>query len=149
MADTTLIEIGEGIMREELVTSTKEAAEVASEDELTNTSEGALTCRTVLSSKGSPHKTVICSSNQKMKKQKTNACSTVLSSFSKSKAERLCCIFPGSTLEMKVEIKKIFKEETELLLKSDKMKKTFKDIKICAIHKTKKSFKNLVVKTKM
>ena len=107
MADTTLIKIGEGIMREELVTSTKEAAEVASEDELTDTSDGALTCRTVLSSKGSPHKRVICSSsNQKMKKQKTNACSTVLSSFSKSKAERMCCIFPRSTLEMKVEIKK-------------------------------------------
>ena len=150
MADTTLIKIGEGIMREELVTSTKEAAEVASEDELTDTSDGALTCRTVLSSKGSPHKRVICSSsNQKMKKQKTNACSTVLSSFSKSKAERMCCIFPGSTLEMKVEIKKIFKEETELLLKSDKMKKAFRDIKICAIHKNKKSLKNLVVKTKM
>ena len=61
MADTTLIKIGEGIMREELVTSTKEVAEVASEDELTDTSDG-------------PHKRVICSSsNQKMKKQK-NQC---------------------------------------------------------------------------
>ena len=29
---------------------------------------------------------------------------------------------------MKVEIKKKFKEETELLLKSDKMKKAFRDI---------------------
>ena len=54
-----------------MVTSTKEAAEVASEDELTDTSDGALTCRTVLSTKGKPHKTVICSSsNQKMKNQK-------------------------------------------------------------------------------
>ena len=47
MVDTTLIKLGEGIMREALVTSTKEAAEVASEDELTDTSEGALTYRTV------------------------------------------------------------------------------------------------------
>jgi len=71
MADTTLIKIREGIIREELVTSTKEAVDVASEDELTDTSDGALTCRTVLSSKGSPHKRVTCSSsNQKMKKQK-------------------------------------------------------------------------------
>ena len=77
-------------MREALVTSTKEAAEVASEDELSDTSNGALTCRTVLASKGSPHKRVICSSsNQKMKKQKTNVCLTVLSSFSKNKAERM------------------------------------------------------------
>ena len=84
-----------------------------------------------------------------MKKQKTNACSTELSSFSKNKAERMCCIFPGFTLEMKVEINKIFKEETELLFKSDRMKKTFKDIQISAIHKNKKSIKNLVVKTKI
>ena len=111
MADTTLIKIGEGIMREELVTSTKEAAEVASEDELTDTSDGALTCRTVLSSKGSPHKRVICSSSNQNEKQKNNACLTVLSSFSKSKAERMCCIFPGSTLEMKVEIKKYSKKK--------------------------------------
>ena len=50
---------------------------------------------------------------------------------------------------MKVEINKIFKEETELLLKSDKMKKTFKDVQISAIHKNKKSTKNLVVKIKI
>ena len=127
-------------MEEALLTSAKETAEVASEDELTDTSNGALTCRTVSASKGSPHKRVICSlSNQKMKKQKTNACSTVLSSFSKSKAERMCYIFPVSTLEMKVEISKIFKEETELLFKSDRMKKTFKDIQICALHKNKRA----------
>ena len=47
MADSTLIKIGEGIIREELVTSTKEAAEVASEDELTDISNGALACWTV------------------------------------------------------------------------------------------------------
>jgi hypothetical protein len=51
MVDTTLIKIGEGIIRDELVTSTKEAAKVASEDELTDISNGALTCRTVLASK--------------------------------------------------------------------------------------------------
>ena len=126
------------------------AAEVAPEDELTDISNGAFTGRTDLASKGCPHNQVICSSpNQKMKKQKTYACSTVRSSFSKNKAERMCCIFPGCTLEMKVEINKIFKEETELLLKSDRMKFFFKEIQICAIHENKKSSKNLVDKTKI
>ena len=59
-------------MKEVLVTSTKEAAKVtskdstkeaakfASKDKLTNTSDGAVTCQTVLTSKSSPHKRVTC-----------------------------------------------------------------------------------------
>ena len=47
LADTTLIKIGEGIFREALVTNTKEAVEIASEDEATETSEAAKTYRTV------------------------------------------------------------------------------------------------------
>ena len=56
LVDTSLINIGESIMNEVLITSTKDLAQVASEDTLTNTSEGAVTYRTVLASKGSPHK---------------------------------------------------------------------------------------------
>ena len=59
----------EGIFREALVTNTKEAVEIASVDEATNTSEAANTYRTVLSSKGSLHKRVACSlMNAKTKK---------------------------------------------------------------------------------
>ena len=47
-------------MREAMVTDTKEAAEVVSEEEDTVASEVALTCRTVLSSEGSLHKRVVC-----------------------------------------------------------------------------------------
>ena len=150
MADTTLINIGEGIFREALVTSTKEAVEVASEDEDTEASKEASTCQMVLSSKGSSHKRVVSSlSNEKMKKQKTSVCMTVLSSHSKNKAERMCCIFPGSVLEIEKEIKQIFEEESNILFKSEKMRKVFKELKICATFKNKKSNKNVVVKTKI
>ena len=57
---------------------------------------------------------------------------TVLSSDSK-KAERLCCIFPGSVLEIQKEINGIFEEEINVLFKSENMKKVFKNINICAI----------------
>ena len=150
LADTTLIKIGEGIFREALVTNTKEAVEIASEDEATETSEAAKTYRTVLSSKGSLHKRVACSlMNAKTKKQKTSVCLTVLSSSSKKEAERMCCIFPGSALEIQRDINNIFKEESEILFKSENMRKIFKNIKICATIKNKKSIKNLVVKTKI
>ena len=43
MVNTSLINIGEDIMRETMVTHTQEAAEVASEDEDTKASEVALT----------------------------------------------------------------------------------------------------------
>ena len=149
MADTTLIKIGEGVMRETLGTDSKEAAEVVSEDEDTEASKEASTYRTVLSSEGSLYKRVVCPLlNTKMKKQKTSACMTVLSSDSK-KAERLCCIFTGSVLAIHKEINQIFKEEISALLKSKNMKKAFENINVCAVIKNKKSIKNLVVKTKI
>ena len=118
LADTTLIKIGEGILKETLGTDTKEAAEVVSEDEDTEASKEASTCRTVLSSKGSLYKRVAFPLlNAKLKKQKTSTCMTVLSLDSKKK-ERLCCIFPESVLEIRDEIKQIFKDELSLLLKS-------------------------------
>ena len=148
-ADTTLIKIGEGIMRETLGTDTKEAAAVVSEDEDTEASKEASTYRTVLSSKGSLYKRVAYPLlNAKLKKQKTSACMTVLSSDSKKK-ERLCCIFPGSVLEIRNEINQIFKEELSLLFRSKTMGKVFENINVCAIIKNKKSIKNLVVKTKI
>ena len=149
-ADTTLIKIGEGIMKETLGTITREAAAVASEDEDTEVSKETSTYRTVLSSKGSLCKRVACpsSNNEKMKKQKTSACMTVLSS-SRNKKERLCCIFPGSCLEIEKEIKQIFKDELSLLFKSKTMSRVFENINVCAIIKNKQSIKNLVVKSKI
>ena len=68
-------------MKETLDMNTKEAAQVAAEDEDTEVSEAATTCRTVLSSKGSIYKRVAYPLlNTKLKKQKTSACMTVLSS---------------------------------------------------------------------
>ena len=61
LVDTTLINIRESIFRETLVTSTKEAAEVASEDKDTLVSTVAQTCRTVLFSKDSLNKRFVCS----------------------------------------------------------------------------------------
>jgi len=136
-------------MKETLDTDTKEAASVVSEDEDTEVSKEASTCRTVLSSKGSLFKRVAYPLlNAKLKKQKTSACMTVLSPDSKKK-ERLCCIFPGSVLEIRNEINQIFKEELSLLFKSKTMGKVFENINVCAVIKNKKSIKNLVVKTKI
>ena len=73
---------------------------------------------------------------------------TVLSSDSKNKAKRLCCIFPGSVLEIQKEINKIFEEEVIILFKSEKMRKMFKNLNICAIVKTKKVSKTLLKKQK-
>ena len=63
--------------------------------------------------------------------------------------ERLCCIFPGSMMELKPIIDKIFREELATFVESDRMKKVFHDINVCAIVKNKKSIKNLVVRTKI
>ena len=131
-------------MKETLGTDTKEAAAVVSEDEDTEASKEASTYRTVLSSEGSLYKRVACPLlNAKMKKQKTSACMTVLSSDSK-KVERLCCIFPGSVLEIQKEINGIFEEEINVLFKSENMKKVFKNINVCAMVKAKEAEKNLL-----
>ena len=63
--------------------------------------------------------------------------------------ERLCCMFPGAMMETKPVIDKIFKEEMATFVESNRMKKVFHDINVCAIVKNKKSIKNLVVKTKI
>ena len=82
-------------MEETLGTITKEAAAVVSEDEDTEASKEASTCRTVLFSKGSHYKRVAYPLlNAKLKKQKTSACMTVITSDRKNK-DRLCCLFQG------------------------------------------------------
>ena len=73
---------------------------------------------------------------------------TVLSSSDKQK-ERLCCIFPGSMLEIQKQINTIFSEETAILFQSAKMRRAFKNINICSIVKNKNRIKKLVVKTKI
>ena len=70
-------------------------------------------------------------------------------STKKQERERICCIFPGSVLEYKKQIDKIFAEETATLLDSKSMQNTFKNVKIIAVVKNKSSIKNLVVKTKI
>ena len=77
-----------------------------------------------------------------------SVCPTALST-QKQESERICCIFPGSVLEYKKQIDKIFAEETATLLDSKSMKNTFKNIKIIVVVKNKSSIKNLVVKTKI
>ena len=67
----------------------------------------------------------------------------------KQERERLCCLSPGSLLEYKKEIDKIFAEETAVLLESKSMRNTFLNIRILAVVKNKSSIKNLVVKTKI
>ena len=136
-------------MKETLGTDTKEAAEVVSEDEDTEASKEASTCRTVLSSKGILYKRVAYPLlNAKMKKQKTSACMTVISSDSKNK-ERLCCIFPGSVLEIRKEINQIFKDELSLFFTSKTMEKVFENINVRANHQQQTELKNHVVKNKI
>ena len=61
MTDTSLINFREVRVKEALVTHNKEVVEVTSEKEDTEASKVALTCQTVLSSKGSINKRVACS----------------------------------------------------------------------------------------
>ena len=74
---------------------------------------------------------------------------TVLSPQTANEDEKMCCIFPGSALELKKEIDVIFREETAKLFETKYVKDAFKNTKICAVVKNKKSIKTLVVKTKI
>jgi len=67
---------------------------------------------------------------------------TVLSPQTANEDERMCCIFPGSALELKKEIDVIFREETAKLFETY-IKKAFKNTKMCAVVKTKKASKPL------
>ena len=74
---------------------------------------------------------------------------TVLSPQTDNEDEKMCCIFPGSALELKTKIDAIFREETAKLFETKYIKDAFKNTKICAVVKNKKSIKTLVVKTKI
>ena len=122
--------------------------EVVSEDE-GRTSLEDIVCLEGAISKGIAKRSNSYSISVSNKKQKMlSVCPTVLST-QKQERERICCIFPGSVLEYKKQIDKIFAEETATLLDSKSMKNTFKNIKILAVVKNKSSIKNLVVKTKI
>ena len=139
-------------MRAAIDPNTREATvEVVSEDEdlmalfeALDNLEGSL-------SKGSLLKRYSYSLPLQNKPKKLKTSSSMLNVLSpKTEAkERLCCIFPGSMMEIKPIINKIFKEELATFVESKRMKKVFHDINVCAIVKNKKSIKNLVVKTKI
>ena len=151
-ADSLLIRVSEGILGAAIDPKAREATEeVVSEDEDFIAPFEALDDPEVSFSKGSSLKRYSFSlSLQNTNKKTKTACSalTVLSPKKQDK-ERLCCIFPGSMLEIKPTIDKIFREEISIFMKNKEMKKVFENINLCAIVKNKLSIKNLVVKTKI
>ena len=150
-ADSILAQTSEGIMRAAIIPNTREATEeVVSEDEDIMVPFEALDNRKESLSKGSSLKRYSFSLPLQNKPKKLKTSSSVLDVLSpKIQAkERLCCIFPGSMMEIKPIIDKIFKEEMATFVESKRMEKVFHDINVCAIVKNKKSIKNLVVRTK-
>ena len=151
-ADSLLSQVSEGIFKDAIIPNTREASvEVVSEDEDIMVPFKALDYLDESISKGSSLKRCSYSlSLQNNNNKKTKTASSVLAVLSsKQVKERMCCIFPGSMMEIKPVIDKIFQKEIAILIESRKMKKTFSNINICAIVKNKKSIKNLVVKTKI
>ena len=151
-ADSILAQTSEGIMRAAIIPNTREATEeVVSEDEDIMVPFEALDNRKESLSKGSLLKRYSYSltlQNEPKKLKTSSSMLDVLSPKIQAK-ERLCCIFPGSMMEIKPVIDKIFKEEMATFVESNRMKKVFHDINVCAIVKNKKSIKNLVVRTKI
>ena len=78
----------------------------------------------------------------------TNPANLTARSQTDKEDEKLCCIFPGSALELIPKMDIICREETAKLFESSFIKKAFKCTKICAVVKNKKSIKNLGVKLK-
>jgi len=147
-AETLLINMAEGIMKEATSRVPDDPTEVVSEDE-GRTSLEDIVCLEGAISKGIAKRSNPYSISVSNKKQKMlSVCPTALFT-QKQERERICCIFPGSVLEYKKQIDQIFKEETATLLDSKSMQNTFKNIKIIAVVKNKSSIKNLVVKTKI
>ena len=152
-AERLLIKISEDIISEEIISETiidnsEGAAEVVSEEEGDMISMVALDNLDGLLFKGRS-KAMFPSLLSTTNVNTNPANLTVLSPQTDNEDEKLCCIFPGSTLEIKTKIDTIFKEETAKLFESSFIKKAFKNTKICAVVKNKKSSKNLVVKTKI
>ena len=121
-----------------------DTTEVVSEDEGTMvTLEEIVSLEGVFSkgtAKGNYPYSIALSSKKKPKT--LSVCPTVLLT-QKQDRERLCCLFPGSLLDYKKEIDKIFAEETAVLLESKSMRNTFKNIRILVVVKNKSSIKTL------
>ena len=152
-ADPLLIKISEGIfsegtMEETRIDNSEGATEVVSEEEGDMVSMVALDNLDGLLFKGrstAMYPSLLSTTNDKT----IPANLTVLSPHTDNEDEKMCCIFPGSALELKPKIDAIFREETAKLFESKFIRNAFKNTKICAGLKNKKSIKNLVVKTKL
>ena len=125
-------------MRVAIGRNTREAtAHVVSEDEDLMAPIEALDHLEGSFSKGSSFPTLFRFKNKPKKLKTSSSMFNVLSPKIQAQ-ERLCCIFPGSMMEIKPVIDKIFKAEIATLVESSKMKKVFHDIKMCAKVKNKK-----------
>ena len=114
-------------MKETLSTDTREAAEVVSEDEDTEVSEEASTCRNGLFSKGSLYKRVayplLNAKNEKTK----NLCLYDCYLFRQQEQRKVVLYIPrGSVLEIRKEINQIFKDELSLFFNRKEWKKFLK-----------------------
>jgi hypothetical protein len=99
--------MAEGIMKEATSRVPDDPTEVVSEDE-GRTSLEDIVCLEGAISKGTANRSNPYSISVSNKKQKmSSVCPTVLST-QKQDRERICCIFPGSVLEHKKQIDRIF-----------------------------------------
>ena len=95
--------------------------------------------------KGIDNESFVCLLSIKPNKyKKANKLCLYDCTFLQKKKERLCCVFPGSMLEIKNQIDEIFREETATLFQSAKMKNAFRNLNICTSVKNKTSIKNLL-----
>ena len=148
-AESLLMDMSERILTEAISGVPDDTTEVVSEDEGNMVTLEDIVVQEGVFSKGIAKRSNSYSISVSNKRHKiSSVCPTTLST-QKQERERICCIFPGSVLEYKKQIDKIFAEETATLLDSKSMKNTFKNIKIVAVVKNKSSIKNLVVKTKI
>ena len=121
-----------------------------SEDEDTEVSEEASTCRNGLFSKGSLYKRVayplLNAKNEKTK----NLCLYDCYLFRQQEQRKVVLFIPrGQSWKFEKEINQIFKDELSLFFTSKTMEKVFENINVRAIIKNKQSIKNHVVKTKI
>ena len=150
MADPLLIKISEETLKVATSGATDDSTEVVSEDEVVTTLED-IVCQEASIAKGiAKRKSTYSIDTVLQKKLKTSfECPTVSLLTPKQNREKLCCIFPGSMMEFRKEIKSIFAAETATLLSHPNMRRTFRNIAIMPVIKNKDSLKNLVVKTKI
>ena len=93
-----------------------------------------LDCQDGAFSKGSSNKrqSYFVSLNKPKRPKTTSVCPNVLLPQIQDK-KRLCCIFPGSLLEIKSNWSNIIVEESATLSELKEMRKIFSNVKICAV----------------